>query len=183
MHDNEHDAGTDAQRRSRRTFLAVAGGAGAALLAGCADKLPTGGRSNGTGTDPATEMTRPAGDHEADVVGLMLHGSESDLAFEVTVQNRGEMGYVDWWQVEPADDTVGNDDPIHRQETQVTDSETTTTPVGAIDADVVVVRAHHSVGGYGGQAVVARPAEGRLGVAWQGAEPAPQGDFSFDAES
>lgn len=179
MVENGREAGTDAPGSRRRTFLAAAGSAGAALLAGCTDDLSAADLVGGTEENP--DSTTPEGEHEADVVGLVLQGSGADLAFEVTVENRGETGHVDWWQVERAG-SVGTDDPIVRHETEVTDRETATEKVGELDGSVVVVRAHHSEGGYGGKAIVGEPAAGKLAMARQGREPAPQDDHSFDSD-
>lgn len=176
----ERETGTDATGSDRRTFLAATGSAGVALLAGCTEDLSAADIVGGTEEDP--DPTTPEGEHEADVVGLVLQGSGADLAFEVTVENRSETGHVDWWQVERADGTVGTDDPIVRHETEVPDRATATEEVGELDdGSVVVVRAHHSEGGYGGKAIVGKPAEGQLAMARQGREPAPQDDHSFDS--
>lgn len=170
------DRGHDTTRRDRRRFLATAGGAGAVLLAGCTSEFPTGGLLGG---DDDSEPMTPSGTNEADVTSLVLNRSGNQVTFDVTVENRGETGHVDWWQIEKADDTVGNENPLVRHETEVTDSETAAETINSSDANVVVVRAHHTEGGYGGKAILVKLSGQELKPANQGRDPSPQGDASF----
>jgi hypothetical protein len=109
---------------------------------------------------------------EANVVDVTAERSSEDYRFSVTLihDDDGEDGYANLWQVETrAGDRLGRRDLLHAHGTRAfTRSATIPIPESVSE---VVVRGHDQIHGYGGQAMLVRPATGETEPVSQGPEP------------
>ena len=111
---------------------------------------------SGQGTD------RPAPDDAADVTGVEVRGDSARYTFSVTVRSpdTGCDRYADWWEVVSTDGAL-----IYRRvllHSHVDEQPFTRSggPVAVGPDSTVLVRAHMSDAGYGGQALRGTPAGG-----------------------
>ena len=177
----------------RRRRLLEAGGAVAALLAGCTDSSETedaeGDDEGSAGTDDATETTAAADTddgtdrssdsdeelalREANVTGVEVEPlGDGEYRFSVTLlhDDDGEDGHANWWQVEtPAGDRLGRRDLAHAHGTR----EFTRSGTVAVPGEVacVAVRGHDRVHAYGGQAALVTVETGSSRTVRQGSDP------------
>ncbi|WP_144904748.1 hypothetical protein [Halobellus captivus] len=181
-------------RYFRRTLLLALSSASAiGLLAGCSgtpgenggrDSPASGSRSPSNADDSGSDETR-ANDadsggrseldlREANVVDVVIDGSDGEYSFDVTLHHddEGEDGYADWWQVERLDGTrIGRRDLLHAHAQQpFTRSDTFEIPS---DVRCVAVRGHDQTHGYGGRMMVVNVASAATRAVDQGADRQP----------
>lgn len=106
---------------------------------------------------------------EANVLGVDWANTSVGVTFWVTLYKEMETydGRGDWWQIEDLDGNVVGSKQVEQLESHYTSNATITVPPGT---RYLVVRAHDSAYGYGGQAVVI-DLEGDFASYDQGSEP------------
>lgn len=106
---------------------------------------------------------------EANVLGVDWANTTDGTTLWVTLYKELDEydGIGDWWQIEDLDGNVIGSKQVSQNETHYTSNHTITVPPGI---RYLVVRAHDSVHGYGGQAVVV-DLEGDFTAYDQGSEP------------
>jgi hypothetical protein len=149
----------------------------------------TSGVSSPSDAGAAGATSTPAGPPYADVTAVSVTGTSGSYTFDVTIESADIdcSQYADWWEVLTADgalvyrrildhshtDANGTSDPDAPGNTFTRSGG----PVSVTENDVVVVRAHMSVGGYNGAVM--------RGSASDGFAQAPDigSDFAANVES
>lgn len=136
---------------------------GASATGGSGGTTPSGGAAETAGADNAGDTGVPTGPPYANVMAVAASGSDGSYTFNVTVESADIdcSQYANWWEVLSEDgalvyrrildhshtDANGTSDPDAPGNTFTRSGG----PVPVAESDVVVVRAHMSVGGYNGR--------------------------------
>lgn len=106
----------------------------------------------------------PTGPASADVVGVRVAGAAGDYTFAVSIRS-DETGcdrYADWWEVVDPDGALVFRRILDHSHPSEQPFERDGGPVPIAAEEEVVVRAHLSPGGYGGQVMLGTVADGFL---------------------